>query len=102
MIMLLAPNLDTEIDLERALKIGIIHDINEAYVWDVPAFDSNHAQQWIDELDNMKKLKAQYNSPIMNEIHDLRIDYENLSSIESKFSAKILAAPIPTCLIPKA
>lgn len=85
MVILLASKLDQKIDIEKALKISVIHDLNEAYVWDVPAFASNHSQQGKDEMDNIIKLKERFNSPVMDEIYDLWLDYENCNSIEAKF-----------------
>jgi putative hydrolase of HD superfamily len=38
MAILLAPHLTKPVDMLHVLKMIIIHDINEAYVGDVPAF----------------------------------------------------------------
>lgn len=84
MVILFASKLDQKVNIEKALKISVIHDLNEAYVWDVPAFASNHSQQGKDEMDNIIKLKERFNSPLMDEIYDLWLDYENCHSIEAK------------------
>lgn len=85
MVMLMAPSLTQKINIEKALKLSIIHDINEAYVWDIPAFDPNHSKKGAEELHNIQALKKRFNTPIMDEIHDLWLDYENQSSLESTF-----------------
>lgn len=85
MVILFASNINHDINIEKALKISIIHDLNEAYVWDMPAFDSHHSQHGKSEMNNIIKLKERFNNPVMDEIYNLRLDYENLVSIEAKF-----------------
>ena len=85
MAILMHSKLDEKVDLLKVLKMSVIHDINEAYVWDVPAFDVNHSKQKDDEIRNIKDLLSRFPWEEMQEIHDLFIEYEDQKSYESKF-----------------
>lgn len=56
MLVLLEPYLDNEIDVTRALKMIIVHDLVEAEAGDIPAFEVQTAE--LKELKRMRELKA--------------------------------------------
>lgn len=85
MALLIYSQLSQKVDLLKVLKMAIIHDINEAYVGDVPAFASNHYSQKDDELNNIKLLLERFQSPIMQDIHDIWMEFEEQKTYESKF-----------------
>lgn len=86
MVMLMAPNLDQKINLPRAIKMAVIHDINEAAVGDVPAFliEESKNQKKLEEK-NIIGLKNKYNSSVMDEIYELWKEYEDEKTTEAKF-----------------
>lgn len=85
MAILIAPNLSKKINLTKALKMSVIHDLNEAYVGDVPAFSQKHSLQKTDETKSIKKLIKRFPKQVMYEIHDLWHEFEEQKTIESKF-----------------
>ncbi|ARS36062.1 HD domain-containing protein [Pontibacter actiniarum] len=56
MLVLLEPYLDNEIDVARALKMVIVHDLVEAEAGDIPAFEVFTAE--MKELKRVRELKA--------------------------------------------
>lgn len=85
MALLMAPNLDEKVDMLKVLKMTILHDINEAYVGDVPAFASHHSSHKDVEMENMKNLIGRFSNTVMQEIYDVWMEYEEQVSLESKF-----------------
>lgn len=86
MAMLLAPHLHVHINLERVLKMALVHDINEAYVGDVPAqFAAEHAKQSAREHANMQDLIERFAHIGMQDIADLWEEYERAETWEAKF-----------------
>ncbi len=85
MVIILAEKLDQEIDVLKALKLSVVHDLSEAYVWDMPSFLSERKDHALKEQEAMESLKSRYNNSTIDEIYDLWMEYENQTSIESKF-----------------
>ena len=86
MTLLLSPKLDNKIDVQKAIKMAIVHDLNEAFVGDVPAFlIEQNKKRNIKEGENILKLKKKYNSPSMDEICSLWQEYEASETNEAKF-----------------
>lgn len=77
--------LGVKVDLEKSLKIAIIHDLAEAEAYDVPAFE-NHRQEEkklveLKAMQNIKKLDSNFS----DEIFDLWQEYEEQQTLEAKF-----------------
>lgn len=90
MVILLAPYLKEKINLEKAMKLSVIHDLVEAEAKDVPAFEAFNKKDKQEEkstneskaIENIRKI---LNNNTGNEIFDLFYEYENSSSYEAKF-----------------
>jgi putative hydrolases of HD superfamily len=85
MAMLLQEHLTQPIDILKVMKMITIHDINEAYVWDTPAFLAHHAEQKEQESKNMKDMWKRFPWATMQEIISLRNEFEEQNTDESKF-----------------
>jgi putative hydrolase of HD superfamily len=91
MVFTLAQQLRLKINLARALKIAIIHDINEAIIGDIDYVLISQGKAKVEVKDKkerraMKKI-CQYLSPAMaKEIKDLWQDYCQPHSAEAKFT----------------
>lgn len=88
MIFVVAPKLKKKINLEKALKIALIHDLGEMKAGDVPShvhfFDKNIAKlKQKDELAAIMKLKKAY-PDFGDEIYSLWYEYEKQETLESK------------------
>ena len=89
MAILLEKELQLDIDLEKALKIAVIHDIAESITWDLDAA-LLHKNWWQDiktqnEVMAMNKLKDMLPNEIWKEIFDLWNEYEKHETQESKY-----------------
>lgn len=89
MVCLFAPYLEKSINLEKAIKMAIIHDLAEAETGDIPIFASQNSvskqQKIANEQIAMQKIKDLLNNEIGNEIYDLWSEYENKQTYEAKF-----------------
>lgn len=85
MVLLMGPRLDEKIDLSKALKIAVVHDLSEILVGDVPAFlEARKAHHHL-ERESMEKLKERYKDETMDELHDLWLEYEDHKTPEARF-----------------
>lgn len=76
------------IDLLRAVKMALIHDIVEIDAGDTYAFDKvAHNDKWEREKKAADRLFGLLPKSLSDEFHALWLDYENLSSPEAKFVA---------------
>jgi putative hydrolase of HD superfamily len=89
MVMLSFHCLDRPIDLEKALKMAIVHDIVEIITGDVPYFlaregsDAKIAKKKEEEI-AMQKMKTNLDKVFGNEIYDLWKEYEENQTYEAK------------------
>lgn len=89
MALLVAPHLDTDLDVERLLKMVIVHDLVEAIAGDIPVFDvvSDDMARVIKrkrEDDAMKQIVEMLPGINGEEVERLWFDFEESSSIEAK------------------
>ncbi|MDN3508099.1 MAG: HD domain-containing protein [Simkaniaceae bacterium] len=93
MAMLLAPELEKPIDLERVLKMIIVHDLIEAITGDIPAFDVNtpekKAQKSADERAAMETIRKTLDSTTGNDLFHLWEEYEKGSTYNARFAKAI-------------
>lgn len=90
MALVIAPHLESEIDLEKTLKMIIIHDIVEAICGDVPAFDTETPEAKAKKLENesnaIKQIREMLSTPAGDEIFHLWYEFEEKETLESKFA----------------
>jgi putative hydrolase of HD superfamily len=89
MIMLLAPYSQAPINVEKALKMAVIHDLAEAITGDIPIFESHDnqikQQKILAEQAAMQEMRAILNNDMGEELFMLWQEYENKQSAEAKF-----------------
>lgn len=88
-LILTAPYLDKDIDLKKALKMAVLHDIAEAITGDAPYFAhefSSKAQEKKrkNELSAINEIKSMLPEPLGSEMFDLWKDYEEANSYEAR------------------
>jgi len=85
MAIVIAPELNHELDMSLVMKYIAIHDLSEWYVWDVPAQHKKRNHKEL-EYKAMEELRKNYkNSQGIQSICDMRFEYEKKNSIEAKF-----------------
>ncbi len=83
--MLVGEKLDRKIDVCKAVKIALIHDICEAYAGDVPAFmKEEHKKQKKIEERHMLEMKRRFDDDQTDKIFSLWEEYERLKTDEAK------------------
>lgn len=86
MAMLLSPKLDNPIQIEKVLKMVVVHDLSEVMVGDMPAFaEGREAHQKVEE-EAMKRLVSRYNNKVVSEIVALWHEFEEGTTPEAKFA----------------
>lgn len=88
MALLVAPHLSENINLEKTLKMIIIHDIVEAICGDVPAFETDNPIAKQVKADNeakaIEEIKQMLASETGDEIFHLWYEFEEKQTLESK------------------
>ncbi|MBP6952275.1 MAG: HD domain-containing protein [Alphaproteobacteria bacterium] len=89
MVILFAPYLSKPVDLEKCLKIAILHDLAEAKVGDIPVFETQNlkAKQRKQALEQsaMVELCASLQDKLGDELFSLWEEYEEKDSFEAQF-----------------
>lgn len=90
LVMILGENLDQEINLEKALKMALIHDISEAIVGDLNYAEYEKSAKLVktrseNEKEAIIKIKQMLPENLGDEISDLWNEFENSQSLEAKF-----------------
>lgn len=81
-----ANKLDQPVNIEKCLKLAIVHDLAEAKVGDIPVFHcSDKIEKFVLENSAMLELKTFLNDLNGNEIYDLWYEFEMQQTLESKF-----------------
>lgn len=86
-MLLIQSEQNYDIDLTKALKIALIHDIPEVIDWDTPWFEKEKNPQHYakKELLHAKQIFDELPSPMAEELYSLYVEYEEQSSKEAKF-----------------
>jgi putative hydrolase of HD superfamily len=86
--MVVHPHLEAPVDLCRALKMILVHDLAEAETGDVPVFETGarKAAKPARERAAMDGVRSRLGDPAGREIHDLWLDYETTASNEAKLA----------------
>jgi putative hydrolase of HD superfamily len=90
MTVLFAPYLEKEINIEKALKIALIHDLVEIITGDKPLFlyekdEKMRKMKFEDEFQAMKKIKSMLPIDMGDQFFKLWEEFEHASSYEGKF-----------------
>jgi putative hydrolase of HD superfamily len=88
MAMAVHPHLEAPVDLCRALKMILVHDLAEAETGDVPVFETGARKvaKPARERAAMDGVRNRLGDPAGQEIHDLWHDYETTASNEAKLA----------------
>lgn len=86
MVYLIAPKLEHPVDLEKSLKLSIIHDLAEAVVGDIPAFDlktdEDKKNKYLAEKSAIKEICEILGETDLKTLWD---EYEDNQTLEAKF-----------------
>ncbi len=89
MVILFAPYLSQPVDMEKCLKMAVLHDLAEAETGDIPVFDTQDPKvkkrKQVLELASMKKICAILPHPLGEEMFSIWIEYEEKKSFEACF-----------------
>lgn len=89
MVCLFAPYLANPINIEKTLKMALVHDLAEAKTGDIPMFHcadaSSKQQKFLNEQKAMLNMTALLDNEIGQEIYDIWLEYEQKQSYEAKF-----------------
>lgn len=91
MAVLLRDHLEVKVDLERVLKMIIIHDLVEIEAGDIPVLDilnnpEVRAKKATDELDAINNIREELGETLGEEIRDLWMEFESKGTNEAKFA----------------
>ncbi|EDL65887.1 HD domain-containing protein [Bacillus sp. SG-1] len=89
MAVLITPELSVEADMEKLLKMLIIHDLVEAEAGDIPAFDtldnaSFKTAKRNNEIKAIENIRDILNNNTGQELYDLWYEFEEKQTIEAK------------------
>lgn len=89
MALALAPQLEHPVQLEKSLKMALIHDIVEAEAGDIPSFECTSKEDKVlkqqREQQAITNIRDLLNDEIGDEIYALWQEFEAHQSIEAKF-----------------
>ena len=89
MVILLAPALAEPVDLEKCLKMALIHDLAEAETGDQVAFQvttsTQREQKFEREQQAMRHIQAILGTPLGDELFGLWMEFETQQSYEARF-----------------
>lgn len=90
MAFMLAEELKLDIDVLKAVKLALVHDLPEAINGDVDyrlivSGEESVEKKYINELAAMEKFKNTLSSPVGEELYDLWIEFEEKKTREAKF-----------------
>jgi len=89
MVILLEPHLSQPINLEKCLKMAILHDLAEAEVGDIPVFETQTVEakqeKYEREREAMVKLCALLQKDMGEDMFTIWEEYEEKQTFEAKF-----------------
>ena len=88
MAILLHEKLEEPVNLERVLKMIIIHDLVEAEVGDIPAFETSERMRMKQDLEReaIDRIRDMIGSSVGDDIYTLWHEFEDKETPESKFA----------------
>ncbi|MGL5963351.1 MAG: HD domain-containing protein [Fusobacteriaceae bacterium] len=75
-----------EIDMEKVLKMILIHDIVEIYAGDTPAFGATNHNKFKEELESANKIFGMLPEKHRDDLLNLWLEFEEENTSESKFA----------------
>lgn len=86
-ISMAIPNQDINID--KCVKISIVHDIAESLVGDITPFEGvtkeeKHRREW-ETIQYLSELIKPYNEPFSKDLMELWLDYEEIRCVEARY-----------------
>jgi putative hydrolase of HD superfamily len=89
MVIMMAPYLDQPVDIEKCLKLALLHDLAEAETGDIPVFENQQQDRKQVKYDNeqraMLHIKSMLNDEVGQHIYELWEEYERQECYEAKF-----------------
>jgi putative hydrolases of HD superfamily len=91
MALLMHRHLAHPVDIERTLKMVLVHDLVEAVVGDVPYFDTGERKRLkaVREQEAIETIRAALHPATGQEIYDLWQDYEAKATAEARFATAL-------------
>jgi putative hydrolase of HD superfamily len=91
MALLMHRHLARPVDIEKTLKMILVHDLVEAEVGDVPFFDTGERKRLkaAREQQAIAKIRAALDPAAGQEIHDLWQEYEAKATAEARFATAL-------------
>lgn len=88
MAVFVAPYLDAPVNIERTLKMILVHDLVESLAGDIPFFEvsDRKAQKAINEKAAIEKIREMLPSEVGAEVFELWHEFEEARSLEAKFA----------------
>lgn len=78
-----------QINIDKCVKISVVHDIAESLVGDITPFEGvtkeeKHRREW-ETIQYLSELIKPYNEPFSKELMELWLDYEEIRCIEARY-----------------
>jgi putative hydrolase of HD superfamily len=91
MALVVHPHLAQPVDLDRTLRMILIHDLVEAEAGDVPFFDASGRREAkpARERAAIENIRAAVRPPLGQEIYDLWYEFEDRATAEAKLAAAL-------------
>jgi putative hydrolase of HD superfamily len=91
MALLMHRHLEQPVDIEKTLKMILVHDLVEAEVGDVPFFETGERKQLKAAREQMaiEKIRAALDAATGQEIYDLWQEYEAKTTAEARFATAL-------------
>ncbi len=91
MAMLIHPHLSQPVDLFRALKMILLHDLVEAEVGDIPFFEQSARKDAKEEMERraIDNIRERLGAPVGDEFHTLWHEFENRETPEARFAGAL-------------
>ena len=91
MALLMHRHLEQPVDIEKTLKMILVHDLVEAEVGDVPFFDTGERKRLkaAREQEAIGKIRAALDPATGQEIYDLWQEYEAKATVEARFATAL-------------
>lgn len=90
--IVLQKEIETQINLEKALKMIVVHDLVEVFAGDIPAFEKSKraTNKQINELKAMDKLLTYLPNKILaREFKKLWLEFEECKTVEAKYAQAV-------------
>jgi putative hydrolase of HD superfamily len=91
MALLMHRHLAQPVDIEKTLKMVVVHDLVEAVVGDVPFFDAGERKRLkaAREEEAIATIRAALDAATGQEVHDLWQEYEAKATAEARFATAL-------------